>query len=174
MSSPRSIPDPGFPGDDGAVAPHVAEALATYQRDPAAHHHRTLATLQDSRVLVPVVAVLGDVEHDEQGLAHDKTSDMAAVLMKGRDGRSALLCFSGSEPMRAWNPEARPVPVTFRQAARAALQDGAAALLLDVAGPVMLVVEGEDLESLAAGHQLVELRDGRWGWVTTGPGPGGS
>ena len=90
MSSPRSIPDPGFPGDDGAVAPEVAEALATYRRDPAAHHHRTLATVQDSRVLVPVVAVLGEVEHDEHGLAHDKTSDMAAVLMKGRDGRSAL------------------------------------------------------------------------------------
>ena len=66
------------------------------------------------------------------------------------------------------------MPVTFRQAARAALQDGAAALLLDVAGPVMFVVEGGDLESLAGGHQLVELRDGRWGWVTTGPGPGGS
>jgi hypothetical protein len=168
MSSPRSIPDPGFPGDDGAVVPEVADALAAYERGPAAHHHhRTLATVQDTRVLVPVVAVLGEVEHDEQGLAHDKTSDMAAVLMKGRDGRSALLCFSGNEPLRAWNPEARPVPVTFRQAARAALQDGAAALLLDVAGPVLFVVEGEDLGALAAGHHLVELQEGRWGWVTT-------
>ena len=163
----RSIPDPGFAGDAGAVAPEVAETLAAYGRDPEGHHHRALATLQDARVLVPVVAVLGEVEHDEHGRAHDKTSDMAAVLMKGRDGRSALLCFSGSEPLQRWSPEARPVPVTFRQAAQAALQDGAAALLLDVAGPVLYVVEGEELDSLAAGQQLMELPDGRWGWATT-------
>ena len=87
---------------------------------------------------------------------------MAAVLMTGRDGRTALLAFTGT---RAWTAgtvlrggEARPVPVPARQAAQAALQDQAAALLVDVAGPVLFVVEGEDLESLAAGHRLVRPR----------------
>ena len=41
--------------------------------------------------------------------------------------------------------------MTARQAAQAALQDQAAALLVDVAGPVLFVVEGDDLISLAAG-----------------------
>ena len=63
-----------------------------------------LGRLQDARLLVPVVALLGEVEHDEQGLAHDKTSDMAAVLMKGRDGRTALLAFTGTASLQAWNP----------------------------------------------------------------------
>jgi hypothetical protein len=121
--------------------------------------------LQDTRVLVPVMAVLGEVEHDEEGLAHDKTSDMAAVLMQGRDGRTALLAFSGTAGLQAWNPEARPVPVSVRDAATSALQDGAEALLLDVAGPVVLVVEGADLRSLGEGHRLVQLDDGRWGWA---------
>ena len=44
-----------------------------------------------------MVALLGEVEHDEQGLAHDKTSDMAAVLMQGRDGRTALLAFTATD-----------------------------------------------------------------------------
>lgn len=160
----RTIPDPGFAGDDGAVAPEVAAAMAAYARDPEGLHHRTLAVLQDSRLLVPVVAVLGEVEYDEQGLAHDKTSDMATVLMRGRDGRMALLAFTGNEPLHRWNPDARPVPVTARQAAEAAVHDEAAALVLDVAGPELFVVEGEDLRSLAEGYRLVEAGE-RWAWA---------
>lgn len=160
----RTIPDPGFAGDDGSVDPGVAAALAAYAADPDGLHHRTLAALQDSRLVVPVVAVLGEVEYDEQGLAHDKTSDMATVLMRGRDGRLALLAFTGSEPLHRWKTDARPVPVSARQAAEAALHDDAAALLVDVAGPVMLVVEGEDLRSLAEGYRLVQAGD-RWAWA---------
>ena len=160
----HAIPDPGFPGDDGRAAPEVTGALEAYAADPDGLHHQTLAVLQDSRVLVPVVAVLGEVEHDAAGLARDKTSDMAAVLMRGRDGRLALLGFTGTEAMRRWDPDARPVPVTARQAAEAALHDGAAALVLDVAGPVLLAVEGEDLRSLAEGYRLVATGD-RWAWA---------
>jgi hypothetical protein len=165
----RNIPDPGFAGDDGTVAPETAAAMAAYAADPDAHHHRTIAVLQDSRLLVPVVAMLGEVEYDEQGLAHDKTSDMATVLMRGKDGRLALLAFTGNDALHRWNPEARPVPVSARQAAEAALHDDAAALLVDVAGPVLLVIEGEDLRSLAEGYRLVETAGG-WAWArVSGP-----
>jgi hypothetical protein len=160
----RAIPDPGFAGDDGGVDPVVTAALAAYDEAPDARYLETLAVLQDARVLVPVVAVLGEVEVDEHGLAHDKTSDMATVLMRGRDGRNALLAFSGSASLTRWDPAARPVPVSFDRAAQAAVQDGAAALLLDVAGPVLFVVEAEDLASLAAGHRLLRVGEG-WGWA---------
>ncbi len=171
----RSIPDPGFAGDDGSTDPDVAAALAAYATGDEAtqptQHSATLAVLQDARVLVPVVALLGDVEYDEQGLARDNTSDMAAVLMTGRDGRAALLAFSSSASLSQWNGsyehgEARPVPVRLQQAAQAAIQEQAAALLLDVAGPVRFVVEADDLRALALGHRLVLLDDGRWAWVT--------
>ncbi len=180
----RSIPDPGFAGDDGAVAPGVAAALAAYDEATrtgptgtvaAGARHAALAALQDARVLVPVVAVLGEVEHevppggDGPALPREKSSDMAAVLMTGRDGRTALLAFTGTAGLAGWDPGARPVPVTLRQAARAALQDQASALVLDVAGPVLFVVEHEELEALAEGHRLVEVDRGRWGWARTGP-----
>ena len=166
----RTIPDPGFDGDVGDAAPALTAALTAYEQDPRdpQAHHEVLGLLQDSRVLVPVVAMLGEVEYDDQGLARDKTSDMAAVLMKGRDGRTALLAFTGTPALERWNAEARPVPVTARHAAQAALQDGAAALLVDVAGPVLFVVDGDDLASLAAGHRLVGLDDGSWAWVSAG------
>jgi hypothetical protein len=37
------------------------------------------------------------------------------------------------------------------------VQDGAAALVVDVAGPVRFVVEGEDLERIAAGWSLARV-----------------
>ena len=160
----RSIPDPGFAGDDGEVRPEVAAALAGYDSDPDGRHAATLAVLQDARVLVPVLAVLGDVEHDDQGLAHDKTSDMAAVLMQRPDGRKALLAFTSTAALTGWNPEGRPVPVPVATAALSAVQESADALLVDVSGPVRFVVEGEDLASLARGWRLVRLEDG-WGWL---------
>jgi len=112
--------------------------------------------------------VLGEVEVDEQGLAHDKSSDMAAVLLTGADGRLALLAFSGTAAMAAWDPAARPVPVPARVAAQSAVQEGAAALLVDVAGPVRVVVEGEDLHGLAAGWTLARVGEGR-AWIRPGP-----
>ena len=171
----RSIPDPGFADDDGAVDPVVAAALAAYDGagpgEPSAHLE-ALAAIQDSRLIVPVVAMLDELEEPAggEGLPREKSSDMAAVLMTGRDGRTALLAFTGAASMDRWaqtydGGEARPVPVPARQAARAALQDQAVALLVDVAGPVLFVVEGEDLRSLAAGHRLLRLDDGSWGWA---------
>jgi len=169
VSTPgRRIAEPEFPDDDGTASARVTEALAAYDADPAAARAPALAVLQDSRVLVPVVAHLGEVELDEQGLAHDKTSDMAAVLLRGADGRLALLAFTGTETMRAWDPEARPVPVVTRLAAQAALQDDAAALVVDVAGPVTFVIEGDDLRGLAAGWTLARVGE-RAVWI--GPAP---
>jgi hypothetical protein len=164
MTPVRTIPDPGFAGDDGSVSPQVEAALSAYAQDPDGGRSAALVTLQHARLLVPVVAVLGEVEHDERGLAHDKSSDMATVLMQGRDGRMALLAFTGTEPLRRWNPDGRPVPVSVPDAARAAVHDGADAVLVDVAGPVMFVVAGDDLRALADGFTLAELA-GRHAWI---------
>jgi hypothetical protein len=162
----RAIPTSGFADDTGGAAPEVSAALAAYAGGgPTAD---VLAVLQDARVLVPVVAILGEVEHDEAGLAHDKSSDMATVLLTGRDGRTALLAFTGTDRLQAWDSEARPVPVSTRLAAQSALQDGAEALVLDVAGPTTFVVEGDDLTALAAGWRLARVGD-RTAWIRPAP-----
>jgi len=160
--SERHIPDRGFAGDDGSADPGLAAALTTYAaaRDAVP----VLRALREARLLVPVVAVLGEVEIDERGLAHDKISDMATVLLTGADGRQALLAFTSLETLTAWRPDARPVPVSAVDAAKAAVSEGAAALLVDVAGPVMFAVEGADLEPLAAGWRLGTVGE-RAGWV---------
>ncbi|GAB2769737.1 hypothetical protein GCM10027020_23840 [Nocardioides salsibiostraticola] len=159
----RSIPDPGFSGDVGAAAAEVATALAAYGADPGLFPE-TLRALQAARLIVPVVAVLGEVEVDAAGLTHDKSSDMATVLLTGADGRQALLAFTSLETMAAWDAEVRPVPVTAQVAAASAVQEGAAALLIDVAGPVQVVVAGDDLTGFAEGWSLQRVGD-RSAWI---------
>jgi hypothetical protein len=126
------------PDDTGAPDPGLTDALAAYAEDPA-REPEVLAALAEARLLVPVVAELGESEVGPDGLARDKSSDMATVLMRGPDGRLALLAFTGLEAMHRWDPAARPVPVPARTAALAAMQDGAEALLIDLAGPVRYV-----------------------------------
>ena len=161
----RILPS-GFAGDTGEAPAALAAALASYAADRALYTE-ALAALLGSRVLVPVVALLGEVEYDDDGLAHDKSSDMATVLLTGQDGRTALLAFTSTAALAQWNPEARPVPVPARLAAQSALQDHADAIVLDIAGPVPFVVTGEDLTGMAAGWSLVEV-DGRSAWLPAG------
>ena len=53
--------EPQFPGDDGAVDPAVAAALAAYAAGQGSEH-AALTALATSRLLVPVVAVLTEEE----------------------------------------------------------------------------------------------------------------
>jgi hypothetical protein len=163
----RTIPDPGFADDSGAGDPALRRVLDEHHV-AAASSGAVLAVLQDARLLVPVVAVLGEVELDERGLAHDKSADMAAVLVRATDGSTGLLAFTSLETMARWDPQARPVPVPAVTAATAAIQDGAEALLVDLAGPVTYVVDGADLTRLAAGWRLVAMGEGAaagHGWI---------
>jgi hypothetical protein len=167
MPEPRRIPDPGFAGDVGGSDPTLSAALTAYAADPA-RHLEVFAALRGARLLVPVVAVLGEAEVDEAGLTHDKSSDMpvssevemATALLTGRDGRQALLAFTGLESLAAWRADARPVPVAASLAAQSALQEGASALVVDVAGPTTYVVEGALLEGLARGWSITRTDDG--------------
>ncbi|GAA1139954.1 hypothetical protein GCM10009630_43530 [Kribbella jejuensis] len=159
MQPERRLAFTGFGNDDGSADPALAAALA------AGDDGAVLAALTRARLLVPVVAMLGDVEYDENGLAHDKTSDMAVVLLKGQDGRNALLAFTGSESLARWDPAARPMPQRTQLVATAAVQEGAAAIVLDIAGPATGVIETDDVRRLAAGLQVVRLEDGGYAWI---------
>lgn len=152
-----SLAEPAFPGDDGRLDPLLAAGFdASTGPDDIAS---IVGALCDARIFTPVVAIAdGDVADG------DKQADMAAVLMTGADGRTGLLAFSSLQTMSAWDPRARPVPVYARDAARAALNEGAAAVLLDLGDPRFTVIEGEDLNGLAKGWRLVASPAGH-AWI---------
>jgi hypothetical protein len=76
-------------------------------------------------------------------------AEMTVPLLVGADGRLAMPVFSSVDSLRAWRPQARPVPVAGAEAVVAAVEAGNDGLVLDVAGPVTHVVETADLRLLA-------------------------
>ncbi|GGR29844.1 hypothetical protein GCM10010497_35360 [Streptomyces cinereoruber] len=153
----KNIPDPGFSDDDGTADPRLAAALAAWAEDRTAHGP-VLEALRGARLLVPVVAVLGEVETDENGLRREKTSDMAVPTLTAGD-RRALPAFTSTASLALWDPQARPVAVPLHQALQAVAHEKADTLLLDLAGPVPYQVTGPALLALAEGRTSADPLD---------------
>ncbi len=135
-----------FRGDDGSADAGAAAALAAYAAGEGSERD-ALNALASARFLVPVVAILA--EGDEHG--GEKDSEMALPTLIGNDGRAAIMAFTSLEALARWRPDARPIPAEAGRVWRAAIAE-ASAVVVDVAGPVPLVVEGARLAALAAGQ----------------------
>ncbi|MFC0598650.1 SseB family protein [Streptomyces palmae] len=151
----KNIPDPGFAEDDGSADPRLTAALAAWKADPSAEAG-VLEALAGARMLVPVVAVLGEVEEGPDGLRREKTSDMAVPTLQAPDGRRALLAFSSTDALARWRPDGRPVAVPMRGALEAAAHEKADTIVLDIAGPVTYELTGPALLALAEGRTSVD------------------
>ncbi|WP_406196695.1 SseB family protein [Kitasatospora sp. NBC_01560] len=155
----KNIPNPGFAADDGSADPALAEALARWSQDGTAEPE-VLTALVPTRLMVPIVAVLGEVEVDEHGHKHEKTSDMAVPVVEAADGRRALPAFTSMEALTRWRADARPAPVAAPQAAMVAFSERADTLLIDPAGPVPYQLSGARLRALAENRPyLPPVRD---------------
>ncbi len=122
----REVTDTGFGQDDGSADPEVVAAL---QADD-----RTLMTaLASARLLVPIVAEPTEVV--QAGELHaDKAADMAVAVLVAPDGTRALPVFTSMDSLTAWDPAARPSPVTAQRAAQAAVSERCDVMVVDVAG----------------------------------------
>jgi hypothetical protein len=157
----------GDPADRGDADPGAAAALQAFASGQGSEH-AALSALASARLLTPLVAVLAEpaasadqaVTDGQAGapgprpgaaLRREKVSEMALPTLIGQDGRTAVLAFTGLPALLAWRPDARPVPVPAGQVWRAAAGT-ADAVVIDVAGPVPLAVDGARLAALAAGR----------------------
>jgi len=159
----------GDPADRGDADPAAAVALRAFASGQGSEH-AALSALASARLLIPVVAVLTEPAapadqpvtggrasapgpRPASALRREKASEMALPTLIGQDGRTAVLAFTGLPALLAWRPDTRPVPVPAGQVWRAAAGT-ADAVVIDVAGPVPLAVEGARLAALAAGQPV--------------------
>ncbi|RSO12744.1 hypothetical protein DMH18_04285 [Streptomyces sp. WAC 06783] len=153
----KNIPTSDFSEDDGSADPELAAALADHAAAPTeATETRLLPLLSRARLLVPVVAVLGEVETGPDGLKREKTSDMAVPTLQAPDGRRALPAFTSMETLHRWRPDARPVAVPMRQALLAAAHEKADTVVIDLAGPATYQLTGAALRALAEGRESTD------------------
>ena len=160
-----------FRGDRGGADPLLTAALGAYHVGQGSEQ-AALGALAAARLLVPVIAEQSNKDQSHKDQSHkdqshkdqshkdqshkdqgDKDSEMVLPTLIGRDGRPAVLAFTGLDALARWRPDARPVPAEADRVWRAAVADGCA-VVIDVAGPVPLAVEGARLGALAAGQPV--------------------
>lgn len=137
-----------FTDDTGAADPTLRTTLNAFAKRRA-KDREVLAALAPARLLVPVVAVAEATETAPDGSTREKHSDIALPIMIGDDGRRGVLAFTSTDTVKRWRRDARPVPALATEAAQAVRDEGADALVVDVAGPVTFAVEGYFLRLLA-------------------------
>ena len=151
--SGRQLTGTGFDQDDGGMDPQLSRAL----RDPG-DERALVAAVHGARLLVPVVAVPGEVDASD-GLVVEKSTDMAVVTLTAPDGRRALPVFSSLAALQAWDASARPVPVAASRAAQAAVQERCDVILLDLGRPESLVLRSSMVWALATGREWLPAHD---------------
>lgn len=159
-----SIGTSRFAADDGSAEPRAAAALSAYAAGQGSEHD-AIQALCGTRMLVPIVAATvsggpageggGGAERAHQASAADahRASEMSIPTLVGQDGRRAVLAFTSVAALARWRADARPVPTAAIDVWRAAAAEGSA-VVVDVAGPVPLAIDGVRLSALARGEPV--------------------
>ncbi len=141
--SGRTLHGTGFDDDFGA-----ADAALRASLEDRSDERRWMAALADARLIVPIVAALGEAS-ESHGMTVEKSTDMAVVTLTAPDGQRALPVFTGLDTLQRWDPEARPSPVTSALAAQAAISERCDVMVLDVGSPHSVVLRSSMVWALA-------------------------
>lgn len=152
----RTLTEQPFAGDDGRTDATLLAALTRWAAEPdAGALVEVVRAWAPTRVLVPIVAVLGEEDALTAASDHgqgDKSADMALVTITGRDGRKILPSFTSTDALAAWNGTARPVPVEAARAAQAAVLEGCDLVAIDLAGPIDCLLPRPAVWAVAQGR----------------------
>lgn len=144
----RSFGQTAFAGDDGTAPAQLSDALRRFRRHEAGEA-AVVDAVRNSRLLIPLVAALGEAGLNEHGVTLDKSAELSIVTVAGPDGRNVLPVFSSVETMRHWNPTARPVPADGTRVALAAADEATDVVVLDATSSTEFTIRRPALWALA-------------------------
>jgi hypothetical protein len=136
------------PGDDGSAPERLTEALRRFRAREAGEVD-VVDAFRDSRLLIPLVARLGESGLGDHGLPVDKRAELSIVTVAGPDGRNVMPVFSSVDTMRQWNPQARPVPADAVRVALAAASEDTELVVLDPTSATEFVIRRPALWAIA-------------------------
>lgn len=126
----RSFGDAAASDDDGSAPPRLLEALRRF-RAREVGETEVVDALRESRLLIPLVAELGDTGVSATGHLVDKSQELSIVRVQGPDGRTVQPAFTSVAAMNRWNPQARPVPAAAPRVALAAIDEQTEVVVID-------------------------------------------
>jgi hypothetical protein len=125
----RAFNENPFADDDGSARPELIAAIKEFHSSGDASN--VFVEFSKSRLLIPLIAELGESGEGAHGQTVDKSADLSIVTVQTPDKQTGLPVFSSVETMKAWNESARPVPSDAVRAALSAATDGTTRIVLD-------------------------------------------
>lgn len=147
----RRLEENPYADDDGSAPPRLIESLRRFHAGEVGASE-VIAALAKERLLIPLVAELGEGGVGAAGLKTDKSADLAIVTVRTPDGQTALPVFSSVAAMAAWDASARPVPADGPRVALAAASEETTRVVVDPGAPTEFVVRRTAFEAIATGH----------------------
>ena len=146
----RSFEHNASSDDDGSAPERLIEALRRF-RSRELGEAEVVGALRESRLLIPLVAVLGEAGANEHGVLIDKSQELSIVTVAGPDGRNVMPVFTSVTAMSAWNAKARPVPADAVRVALAAASEQTEIVVLDPTSVTEFVLRRPALWAIAQG-----------------------
>lgn len=144
----RSFEDNTFSDDDGSAPRELIEAIAAFQLGESGAES-VVDEIRKSRLLVPLLAKLGESDIGAHGKKIDKSAELSIVTVKSPDDQDALVVFSSVEAMNRWNPKARPVPTDAIRVTLAAASEGSTRVVLDPGSDSEFVIRRPAIAKIA-------------------------
>lgn len=138
--------------DDGSAPERLVEALRRF-RSRELGEAEVVGAVRESRLLIPLLARLGESETTSDGHLVDKSQELSIVTVEGPDGRTVLPVFTSVTAMAAWNPKARPVPAVGPRVALAAASESTDLVVIDPTSPTEFVIRRPALWAMAQSRE---------------------
>ena len=140
--------------DDGLTPERLFEALRRF-RSSELGVEEVVEAVRDSRLLIPLIAELGEAGESASGHLIDKSQELSIVTVGGPDGRTVLPVFTSAATMAAWNSDARPVPAEGTRVALAAASESTDLVVIDPTSSTEFVIRRPALWALAKGESWI-------------------
>jgi hypothetical protein len=144
----RSFEPNEYANDAGEADPALIEAIGAL-RAGTGTAEAVVDAFRNARLLIPLLAALGESGEGAHGQTVDKSADLSVVTVATPDGLDGLPLFSSVAAMTAWNKDARPVPSSAPRAALAAASEGNTRIILDPGSPTEFVLRRVAIAAVA-------------------------
>lgn len=144
----RSFDQNSFSDDDGTAPENLIKVIADFRQGIVAAD-KVVDELRVSRLLVPLLANLGESEIGANGQLVDKSAELSIVTVRSPDDQDSLVAFSSVLAMTAWNPTARPVPTDAIRVTLAAASQMSTRVVLDPGSDTEFVIRRPAIAKIA-------------------------
>lgn len=156
----RELEENRFASDDGSAPKKLIAAIEGFRKGELGQV-AVVDAIRTARLLVPLVAHLGESEVGPNGLLVDKSAELSIVTVKSPDNQDALVVFSSVAAMQRWNSTARPVPTDAIRVCLAAASQMSTRVVLDPGAETEFVIRRPAIARIAQSQnwQPAELNE---------------